>query len=184
MVFLSKIQAALKVAHSRGPAKAHYGYFRAAALTSRPQHGNGATQILTKTIMEVPKVPDIRGLKRVCASCATRFYDFNKSPVICPKCKAEFTGIVKIRTRRGRNVIEEAKAKEASEREEEVVVEVPEEEATTVSLEEVGDEEAKAVDDEDDAAGGDLDLDDLDEDEAKDDEDLEDIEEDIKVEKE
>jgi uncharacterized protein (TIGR02300 family) len=126
-------------------------------------------------------VPDVRGLKRVCASCATRFYDFNKSPILCPKCKAEFTGIVKIRTRRGRNVIEDAKAK-AAEQQEDEVVEVVEEEATVVSLEEVAEDESKAVDDEDEAAG-DLDLDDLDDEDDKD-EDLEDLEEDIAVEKE
>lgn len=130
-------------------------------------------------------MPDARGLKRVCASCQTKFYDFNKSPVICPKCKAEFTGVVKIRTRRGRNVIEDAKAKAAADAAEEEVVEVvEEEERTTVSLEEVAEDESKAVDDEDETAG-DLDLDDLDDDDEDDkDEDLEDLDEEIAVEKE
>lgn len=26
------------------------------------------------------------GNKRICASCATKFYDMNKSPIVCPKC--------------------------------------------------------------------------------------------------
>jgi uncharacterized protein (TIGR02300 family) len=26
------------------------------------------------------------GLKRVCGSCGTKFYDFARSPIICPKC--------------------------------------------------------------------------------------------------
>ncbi|NBX67258.1 MAG: TIGR02300 family protein [Proteobacteria bacterium] len=121
-------------------------------------------------------MPDIRGLKRVCASCATRFYDFNKDPILCPKCGAEFTGIVKIRTRRGRNVIEEAKAKAAAEEE---VAEVVETDDATVSLEDLESEENGAVEaDEEDA--GDLDLDELDDDDDDDeddaDEDLEDIE--------
>ncbi|MDR1362082.1 MAG: TIGR02300 family protein [Holosporaceae bacterium] len=30
------------------------------------------------------------GIKRVCRSCTTRFYDLNKSPIICPACGAEF----------------------------------------------------------------------------------------------
>jgi uncharacterized protein (TIGR02300 family) len=30
------------------------------------------------------------GIKRVCLSCGTRFYDFNKSPIICPTCGAVF----------------------------------------------------------------------------------------------
>lgn len=127
-------------------------------------------------------MPDNKGLKRVCAGCQTKFYDFNKTPVICPKCKNEFTGIVKIRTRRGRNVIEDAKAKALLEKEDEVVEVVEEEESTTVSLEEVAEDESKAVDGEEEEAG-DLDLDDL-EDEDKDDEDLEDLEEEIAVEKE
>ncbi|MDR0677583.1 MAG: TIGR02300 family protein [Holosporaceae bacterium] len=30
------------------------------------------------------------GIKRVCLGCATRFYDFNKSPIICPNCNVVF----------------------------------------------------------------------------------------------
>jgi uncharacterized protein (TIGR02300 family) len=30
------------------------------------------------------------GIKRVCMECDTRFYDFNKSPIICPSCGAAF----------------------------------------------------------------------------------------------
>jgi uncharacterized protein (TIGR02300 family) len=30
------------------------------------------------------------GVKRVCLSCAARFYDFNKSPILCPACNAVF----------------------------------------------------------------------------------------------
>lgn len=26
------------------------------------------------------------GVKRVCLGCGARFYDFNKSPIICPSC--------------------------------------------------------------------------------------------------
>jgi len=29
------------------------------------------------------------GLKRVCVSCGTRFYDLTRSPAICPKCATE-----------------------------------------------------------------------------------------------
>ena len=34
---------------------------------------------------------DKRGLKRVCGSCGTHFYDFRKSPVLCPQCGVEFS---------------------------------------------------------------------------------------------
>jgi len=30
------------------------------------------------------------GTKRDCPSCGAKFYDLNKSPAVCPKCKHEF----------------------------------------------------------------------------------------------
>ena len=45
---------------------------------------------------------DPRGLKRICLSCSTRFYDMNKRPIMCPNCSTEFSGEIKIKTRRGR----------------------------------------------------------------------------------
>jgi uncharacterized protein (TIGR02300 family) len=30
------------------------------------------------------------GIKRVCLSCNMRFYDFSRSPIVCPGCGAEF----------------------------------------------------------------------------------------------
>lgn len=30
------------------------------------------------------------GTKRVCLGCNARFYDFNKSPIICPSCGLEY----------------------------------------------------------------------------------------------
>ncbi len=30
------------------------------------------------------------GAKRQCQSCATKFYDFNKDPILCPKCGTVF----------------------------------------------------------------------------------------------
>lgn len=30
------------------------------------------------------------GTKRVCQSCAARFYDLRRSPIICPKCEAVY----------------------------------------------------------------------------------------------
>lgn len=29
------------------------------------------------------------GLKRVCVSCGTKFYDLTKQPAVCPRCGAE-----------------------------------------------------------------------------------------------
>jgi uncharacterized protein (TIGR02300 family) len=30
------------------------------------------------------------GTKRLCQSCGTKFYDFRRSPALCPKCGVEF----------------------------------------------------------------------------------------------
>jgi uncharacterized protein (TIGR02300 family) len=30
------------------------------------------------------------GTKRLCGSCAAKFYDLNKSPIVCPKCNTVF----------------------------------------------------------------------------------------------
>lgn len=31
------------------------------------------------------------GVKRLCPSCASRFYDLQKDPMTCPECQASFT---------------------------------------------------------------------------------------------
>ena len=43
-----------------------------------------------------------KGLKRICMNCGVRFYDLDKNPIICPSCDTEFTGEIKVKTRRGR----------------------------------------------------------------------------------
>lgn len=35
------------------------------------------------------------GNKRICASCGTKFYDLNKSPIVCPRCETVFVEEVK-----------------------------------------------------------------------------------------
>lgn len=121
---------------------------------------------------------DIRGFKRICASCSTRFYDFNRSPILCPKCGTEFTGVVKIRTRRGKALADDVRTKP-----EEDEIESVETDENTVSLTDVEDEENAGDEDEDEDAAGDLDLDDLDDDDVDDDdEDLEDLDDDIEIE--
>lgn len=29
------------------------------------------------------------GVKRICSACSAKFYDLDKRPIICPKCKTE-----------------------------------------------------------------------------------------------
>ena len=42
------------------------------------------------------------GLKRGCLSCSMKFYDFNRAPIICPGCGANFDPEALVRSRRGR----------------------------------------------------------------------------------
>lgn len=44
------------------------------------------------------------GLKRTCLSCGMRYYDFNRTPIICPGCQTEFDPELVVRSRRGRAV--------------------------------------------------------------------------------
>jgi len=42
------------------------------------------------------------GTKRVCLSCATKFYDFARTPIVCPKCETTFDPDVLLKSRRNR----------------------------------------------------------------------------------
>lgn len=44
------------------------------------------------------------GTKRDCPSCGAKFYDLNKSPAVCPKCKHEFVPDAGVKARRARPV--------------------------------------------------------------------------------
>ena len=32
----------------------------------------------------------IKGEKRLCSNCGLKFFDLNKRPIVCPRCKHEF----------------------------------------------------------------------------------------------
>ena len=44
------------------------------------------------------------GIKRFCPSCGTKYYDFNKNPIICPKCEFEFDPDLLLKSRKGRSI--------------------------------------------------------------------------------
>ena len=102
--------------------------------------------------MSTAKATDPMGFKRICTDCGIRFYDFNKRPIKCPSCETEFTGEVKVKSRRGRlNAIEkkeEAPVKEAVSKEEEITQE-DDDGVEVVSLDDV---DEKSSDKDDDAA--------------------------------
>ena len=47
------------------------------------------------------------GTKRTCLSCNMRFYDFNRRPIICPGCGAEFKAVNLIKSQTVRKKPEE-----------------------------------------------------------------------------
>jgi len=105
---------------------------------------------------------DPRGLKRICPSCGTRYYDFNKRPAACPECKTEFTTEqTKVKGRRGRatianddTVAQVKKGAAVADDEDEALLT---EDADLVSLDEV--EDLEKDDDADDLADDDVDVD-------------------------
>ena len=42
------------------------------------------------------------GTKRICQSCAVKFYDFGRSPIVCPQCDAKFDPESLLKSRRTR----------------------------------------------------------------------------------
>ena len=51
------------------------------------------------------------GIKRICVSCSTRFYDLGKAPAVCPKCGTEQPPDQPRPRRVGGNVVEERRVK-------------------------------------------------------------------------
>ena len=54
------------------------------------------------------------GIKRVCPSCSIKYYDFNKSPIICPKCEFEFDPDLLLKSRKGRSIATKTEVNEVS----------------------------------------------------------------------
>ena len=61
---------------------------------------------------EAPAVKPEWGAKRICQSCAAPFYDMRRSPILCPKCGAEFDPELLVKARRSRPPPVEEKEKE------------------------------------------------------------------------
>lgn len=122
----------------------------------------------------------IKGLKRICMSCGTRFYDMNRKPIICPSCETEFTGEIKVKSRRGRAAVandeveEDGQVSEATEADDVVDDELEDDEEEVVSLDDVEEEDDDDLEEDDLELDDDIeDLDDLDDDEFDDeDEDI------------
>ena len=55
------------------------------------------------------------GKKRICSFCNTRYYDLNKSPIICPSCGAEFDPNYYLKTRKTKSTSSKSSAQNDSE---------------------------------------------------------------------
>ena len=92
------------------------------------------------------------GIKRVCPSCSIKYYDFNKSPIICPKCEFEFDPDLLLKSRKGRSIVskaEEVEVSKDSNQEEETL----EEDINTLE----NDDEILEIDNESEIANDDID---------------------------
>lgn len=69
------------------------------------------------------------GVKRQCQNCGTKFFDFSKDPIICPKCATVFVAVAVAASR--------SSAARAAPVRDEVEAEVDPATVETVSLEEV-----------------------------------------------
>ena len=54
------------------------------------------------------------GIKRVCPSCSIKYYDFNKNPIVCPKCEFEFDPDLLLKSRKGRSIATKTEVNEIS----------------------------------------------------------------------
>jgi uncharacterized protein (TIGR02300 family) len=164
-------------------------------VANGPALGNG-------TSMTAAAKADL-GTKRICPTCAARFYDLQKRPIECPKCQTTFEPEALFRTRRPRQPEPEPVSAGAAAAEDVEETEDENEEAETEEAEELTaaeppiagitdeDEEEAEVTEEQEAAGAgmsvvsdvegadieDIEEEDVGEDEA-DDALLEDVEED------
>ena len=131
------------------------------------------------------------GIKRVCPSCAARFYDLQKRPIECPKCAYTFEPESLLRQRRLRVpepvqkvepvVDEEAEDTEAEELEDESTEETEDEEAAVVEetpLETGADEDEETAAESDNVGVSVTEGEETEEDEDFPDEEIEDDEED------
>ncbi len=102
------------------------------------------------------------GIKRICPSCGIKYYDFNKSPIVCPECNFEFDPDLLLKSRKGRTVsnkveevVTESNTSSKTENEEiveldgqESVIEEIQQEDDGLSSEILDDDEGKLVDEE------------------------------------
>jgi len=103
------------------------------------------------------------GVKRRCASCGTKFYDFKKSPITCPSCQSVFDPEQLLKSRKGRAAVKAAApaapAEEAMEDDQALMNAAPESDD-----DDAVDEDEAFIAEDDEAGDSDVDIDIEDED--------------------
>ena len=101
------------------------------------------------------------GHKQRCGSCGIKFYDLNKTPIICPSCHTEFDPETLLKSRRGRSPdkVEQKVATPGAEEteEEEIITEADDDNFDDDDVLPTEDEPLIAIatdDDEEEAEGG------------------------------
>ena len=94
------------------------------------------------------------GIKRLCQSCGARYYDFLKSPIVCPSCQAPFDPEAVLKSRRSRQIPAEAPRKPKPEAEAEEAEEEDDEDEDELEDELDDDEVVAVVPDDEDELGG------------------------------
>lgn len=86
------------------------------------------------------------GVKRLCTSCAARFYDLGRSPAVCPSCGATLDVVAALRARKPAKVVAEDKAKIRDEEDiEDVAVFDDEEDEGVLDIDEDDEDDAPVV---------------------------------------
>jgi uncharacterized protein (TIGR02300 family) len=90
------------------------------------------------------------GIKRICQACGIRYYDFDRSPIACPKCDTVFDPEAVLKSRRARvAVVEPPKPKPAADLDD---TESEDEESEAEDEEDLDDDDAaETADEEEDA---------------------------------
>lgn len=87
------------------------------------------------------------GTKRLCQSCATKFYDFGRSPIVCPKCGSQFDPESVLKSRRRPPPKAPKVAKPAPAPAEEEDLELEESEDEDLDLEDDSDDDDSVIED-------------------------------------
>lgn len=80
-----------------------------------------------------------RGNKHRCGECGAAFYDLNRTPIICPKCQAEYVATPPARSAKAARPLPKAKVEPEPEEafeEDEILAHDEEDDEEPVSLEE------------------------------------------------